>query len=272
MRKQITDVPLTYLIQIFDMLFKEEKNIKLAVHPKLAVEMAFIRISQIQPALSLDTLVEKIDLLQKGIAETAFSNIGKIESQSSKATMIISGQEDVVDNSSFSSENQMPRLENLSMAEDKDKKITSLNSPENKSIDIASPHGSQAMAREESIENSWEKILDGLSRQYPILAACFTESKVSETNSNQIVIEFVTNQFNINYAHREDNQLFLKKTWSDYLGRNIQLSLQDKLAPTGASQEKKREKRQLQDEAINHPLVAKAVKLFNGKIVDIKII
>ncbi|MFP4226996.1 MAG: DNA polymerase III subunit gamma/tau, partial [Desulfobacterales bacterium] len=62
---QVADIPATYLNQILDVLFKEETAVKYSTQPKLALEMAFLRILQIKPALSFDTLIEKLDLLRQ---------------------------------------------------------------------------------------------------------------------------------------------------------------------------------------------------------------
>ncbi len=68
-RDQIKKIPQIYIHQILDILFKEESNIRQSAQPKLAVEMAFIRVIQIQPALAIETLIEKIDVLQKKLTE-----------------------------------------------------------------------------------------------------------------------------------------------------------------------------------------------------------
>lgn len=271
MRHQLSDVSLTYLNQVMDMLFKEEKNIKLSVQPKLALEMAFIRILQIQPALSLDTLIEKMDLLQKGIVDTLATDIGDTKRQSRQFDQSVSGMVDPVSQGN-SLQNQKSDSEDASSGGNNTQAQASLNPREDDISDVVSNDSTKSTEDEEPIENSWGKILEILSRGYPSIAACFAESKASKKSADQIAIEFAANQFNINYALREDNRLLLKKAWSDYFGRDIQVFLVDKLTSTGNAKEKKREKKQLQDEAINHPLVAKAVKLFNGKIVDIKII
>jgi DNA polymerase-3 subunit gamma/tau len=65
MRNQVKDVSAAYLNQIFDLLFKEESTIKFSTQPKLALEMAFIRMFQIKPALPIDVLIDKLDHLKQ---------------------------------------------------------------------------------------------------------------------------------------------------------------------------------------------------------------
>ena len=53
------------LNQIFDLLFKEEASIRLSAQPKLALEMALIRMLQSKPALPIDVLIDKLDILRE---------------------------------------------------------------------------------------------------------------------------------------------------------------------------------------------------------------
>ncbi len=69
MAEQIKGVSDIYLSQILDILFKEEVTINYSVQPKLALEMIFVRMFQAKPVLPIDLLIEKIDLLRKGVEE-----------------------------------------------------------------------------------------------------------------------------------------------------------------------------------------------------------
>ncbi len=69
MSEQVKNVPHTFLLQILDMLFKEESNIRFSSDPKLAMEIAFIRLFATKPALPIDVLIEKLDDLKKGVYE-----------------------------------------------------------------------------------------------------------------------------------------------------------------------------------------------------------
>ena len=51
------------------MLFQAEPAIKLSSQPKLALEMVFLKLFQSAPALPIQTLIERLDQLQKNIGE-----------------------------------------------------------------------------------------------------------------------------------------------------------------------------------------------------------
>ena len=62
---QAKSISTAALNQFFDLLFKEEASIKFSAHPKLALEMVLIRMLQSKPALPIDVLIDKLDLLRE---------------------------------------------------------------------------------------------------------------------------------------------------------------------------------------------------------------
>jgi DNA polymerase-3 subunit gamma/tau len=70
LKSQVADVPQSYLLQIFDQLFRAEPAIKMSSQPKLALEMIFLKLFQTAPALPIDTLIGKLDQLRSSISET----------------------------------------------------------------------------------------------------------------------------------------------------------------------------------------------------------
>ena len=85
-------------------------------------------------------------------------------------------------------------------------------------------------------------------------------------------IRFKANKFNINFANRDDHQALIQKTCSLYFSDDIQVTLSGKVAASRNGTTKKHNTKKLEKETLNHPLVADAMKIFNGKIVEIKIL
>ncbi|MBW2645586.1 MAG: DNA polymerase III subunit gamma/tau [Deltaproteobacteria bacterium] len=65
MKKEVEGLSLETINQLFQSLFKEESSVRLALQPKLAVEMALISLAQLKPVVSVETIIEKLDMLQK---------------------------------------------------------------------------------------------------------------------------------------------------------------------------------------------------------------
>lgn len=79
MKQQVESVSVSVLNHIFDMLFSEEAVIRYSSLPRFALEIIFFRIIQTRPALPIDELIEKIDLLRKEIHDP--DRAGIIEKQ-----------------------------------------------------------------------------------------------------------------------------------------------------------------------------------------------
>ncbi|MFZ5572034.1 MAG: DNA polymerase III subunit gamma/tau [Thermodesulfobacteriota bacterium] len=71
MRQQARRVSEIHLSQMLDNMLKEEAFVKLSSQPKLALEMTLIKTLQSRPALSIETLIEKIDTLRREFHEGA---------------------------------------------------------------------------------------------------------------------------------------------------------------------------------------------------------
>ncbi|MBS0013450.1 MAG: DNA polymerase III subunit gamma/tau, partial [Desulfobacterales bacterium] len=64
MAKQVEPVSEPYLSQIVNTLFSDEWRIRQSISPRHALEMTFFKLLQIRPAMSMDTLIEKLDQLR----------------------------------------------------------------------------------------------------------------------------------------------------------------------------------------------------------------
>lgn len=264
LRDQVKPFSSTHINQILDILFKEDYTIRQSSRPKLAMEMAFIRAIQVPPALSIDTLIEKIDALQKGFGQTPSDNAGLQPSNVTDPVNRMPGPMPSVEKSipdyptaSFEkqphphevNENQPPAAINT----DPTDQLRYMNVPG------------------ESLAASWEKILKNLAGENPALSACFADSQLIQAGENQLKVQFSTNQFNINYAGRTTSQAIIQKTCSQYFGNDIEVSLAGTV-PAAASANRNQNARLLENETLGHPLVEAAMKIFNGKIVEIKIL
>ena len=67
MQQQAQRFPQTSLHQILEILFREEPAVRLSPQPKLALEMAFFRVLQAPPALSINTLIQKLEDLRREV-------------------------------------------------------------------------------------------------------------------------------------------------------------------------------------------------------------
>ncbi len=226
------------LSHIFDMLFKAEPSIRLSPQPKLALEMTLIRLLQAKPALSIDVLIDKLDALRQEVsaAEPVSKNVGE-HSTAEPAVQSSPGGSKAKREGSGSAEG--------------------LYAPATESTGKA--------------DQMWIQICEIVSQKNPSLAANLVKCKLTNTAEGSIEIDVPDNGFTINMIQRDKNMAILKQVCTAVFGHdpNIRLSISTSM---GDHTQKKKKDKQLKQEAISHPLVADAIEIFDGKLVDVKVL
>ncbi|MFC1813868.1 DNA polymerase III subunit gamma/tau [Thermodesulfobacteriota bacterium] len=223
---QVKEVSPAYLTQVFDILFKEESAMRFSSQPKLALEMIFIRLFQVKPALPIDELIEKLDDLRKNISETPESY-----ADTEKRTVKSTGTAETV-------------------------KPFCQPPPE---------HGKDP-------DRVWGNLFSIISEKHPSLAANLKNATLTKLTDQSIEIEVNGNGFNINIVRRSESVNIIEKVCNEFFGKKMELVIKTKTIEDDKSRHKKTRAGRSKQEALNHPLVADAVEIFNGKIVDVKIL
>ena len=226
------------LSHIFDMLFKAEPSIRLSPRPKLALEMTLIRLLQAKPALSIDVLIDKLDALRQEVsaAEPVSKNVGE-HPTAEPAVQSSPGGSKAKREGSWSAEGvYAPATESTGKA-----------------------------------DQMWQQICEIVSQKNPSLAANLVKCKLTNTAEGSIEIDVPDNGFTINMIQRDKNMAILKQVCTAVFGHdpNIRLSISTSM---GDHTQKKKKDKQLKQEAISHPLVADAIEIFDGKLVDVKVL
>jgi len=223
---QVKEISPAYLTQVFDILFKEEAAIRFSSQPKLAMEMIFIRLFQVKPALPIDELIEKLDDLRKNISETP----GRYEDTEKRAVESSGAAETV--------------------------KTFTQTVPD---------HG-------KDFDRVWKSLFSVLSEKHPSLAANLKNATLTELTDQGIEIEVNGNGFNINIVRRSESVDIIKKVCNDFFGKKMELVIKTKTVAEDKSRQKKTSSDRSKQEALSHPLVTDAVEIFNGRVVDVKIL
>ena len=260
-QEQTADIPPTYLNQILDVLFKEEAAVKYSSQPKLALEMAFLRILQIKPALSLDTLIEKLDLLRQEVCKG-----GGAVTPSETVSPSPRGEGRKTDPAPAKPSQPTAKSREIKTAE-----AGALeNAPPKESDSEEEPAPEQAP---ETPDEHWQCILKTLSDKQPSLAACLTESRLKSVSDNQVEIEMPPNQFHMNWVSRDKSRQILEKICTRHFKKKVDVCIVSQASQPAASRKTdKKEAHRLKQEALNHPMVEAAMKLFQGQIIDVKIL
>ncbi len=238
MQDQVQDISESYLNQIFDLLFKEEASIRLSAQPKLALEIAFIRLSQIKPALPIDLLIEKLDDLKKNLPAIP-------------ANYAVAENEDAL--KYYSKEPQ------------------GISEEPTDSTELKESCSSSSYDPDDNLEITWNKLLDIFSKNHPALAANLAKCSLKKLTKQNIEIEVHGNGYNINMIKRDKNVAVIKEICSKFFGEKMNLTIKAGNKQNSEKKQGENQNNNLKQKALSHPLVTDVIEIFNGKVVDVKI-
>ncbi|MGM0451794.1 MAG: DNA polymerase III subunit gamma/tau [Thermodesulfobacteriota bacterium] len=298
MAQQAESVTEPYVNQVLNTLFADEWQIKQSVSPKIAMEMTFFKLVQIQPALSLDTLIEKLDQLKSGVAPTAAAakdEGGSVppapgtdapaspaadsadNAQTRQVTSKPAGNAPIEDcppepapppEPEMSAEATAEKAANHRLPDTEPapvQKASPAQAPE-----AASPADEPAAAADDPAA-AWQALRSWVCEKSPALGACLADGMLESITGDRIDIRVRSDSANVNFLSREKSVKNLETLCGQYFGKPMQVSVG--IEQTGAAAgNRKKEEKQLKEETLNHPMVDAAIKTFNGRIVDIKIL
>ncbi|UCE54260.1 MAG: DNA polymerase III subunit gamma/tau [Desulfobacterales bacterium] len=245
--EQSKPVSVAVLNQIFDLLFRDESSIRLAVQPKLALEMSLIRMFQFKPALPIDDLIDKLDYLRQEIASNLQPSDGLTPEKEAEDIRLESER--------YGARNDQKRSFNTGRG------FPEVRATLNVSTDVI----------QANLDDIWNTIYEHISQKNPSLAVNLTKCSLKNVSENRLEIEVVGNGFTINMVQREKNMAFLKRICTEYFGKEKQIFITTKIDPSEDNQKKNTKDTHLKQKALSHPLIADAIDIFNGKLIDVKI-
>ena len=243
MMAQTNTVSASVLNQILDDLFREEASIRLATDTKLALEMAFIRLDQIKPALPIDELIDKLDLLRQEIHNQPSDGLpaqtpGQGTAISARGAKTDDPQPDALPN----------------------QRQTAAEVP------------SAGSDRASDLTATWRQLYDIICKENPPLGASLTKCRLKRVSADAVEIEVLDNGFTLKLLEREKNKDTLNRVCTAYWGAEKTVVLRTATKPDAESPKKKSQNEQrLKQKALSHPLVADAIEIFDGKLIDVKL-
>ena len=242
LREQVQDLSAGALNQVFNMLYREDVLVRLSAQPRLAVEMVLMQICQIKPTLPMDELIESVEALRQ--------------------TMIATGGGLAV---------------SVATADAPEKTGASGAKPEGYAAsrqDSGPPHNTPMAipSDEKERETAWARIVDMLGTDLPALAANLQQSSLVAADERIIEIEVNGNEFSINRVRRRESIQAIGRMVQELFGRPLEIVVHGKSADPAVRQKKKVHEDQLKQQALSHPMVSEVIELFQGKVVDVKIL
>lgn len=204
--------------------------------PRLALEMAFIRLDQIKPALPIDVLIDKLDLLRQEIHNSPGDGLAEQKSDL-KPGPFVPGQ-------------QM----------------------EDEQLDAKPKRQADADDTLDDLVFTWSRLCEIISQKNPSLGASLSKCRLKQISHDHIEIEVRDNGFTLNMLQREKNLTVLKKVSKAYFGEEKDIMLTPPAERNDQGPKKKSQNNHLvKQKALDHPLVSDAIEIFSGKLIDVKI-
>jgi DNA polymerase-3 subunit gamma/tau len=254
MQRQAQRFPQTSLHQILEILFREEPAVRLSPQPKLAIEMAFFRVLQAQPALSIATLIQKLEDLRR--------EVGGPPSPSGPPP------------------GKRPQPTPAALAPPLSEGQGGRDAPRSVPADTPPPVSGTGRAMAETRDAAWQRVIDIIARQQPSLVANLKKCSLRGTEPGHLEIVPPANSYASGMLRRDKHLALLKKVCADVFGAAMEIVIAEAAAGAAGSglgdgmnsQEKRERNHTLVQQALNHPLIADAIEIFNGKLVDVQIL
>jgi len=250
MANQVKDISEVYLNQVFNILFNEETTIRFSAQPKLALEMAFIKMFQIKPTLSIDELIDKLDTLRHETGPIQGKEL--FEAQSRYGS----------DKSKITQDKPKYKNDNLPDIPDRQPDIKG----------TQSQAGAATISDlSQDLDATWNRLFEIISKNHPSLAANLAKCTLKNLTDQSLEIEVNGNFFNAQMVRRKKNMSILKNICKDFFSKKMEIIITEKLDSHNTKDKKDRDNH-LKKQALSHPLINDAIEIFNGDVVDVKLI
>ena len=239
LKRQVGDVSESDLLQILDLLFQAEPAVKLSIHPKLAVEMVFLKYFQTPPALSIDQLIEGLDQLRgDAVLQPSIRNVSDFPDNLSR------------NNVSIQNDTQSDEVR------------------QDSATAILTPAGTISSLALDG-ETLWSKVQAQVVEQRPSLAGFLAKSQFKSYQNNKLEIEVYGNEFILKSIQKHLG--FLEQIASSVQGCSQKVLLTANIQDAVEKEEQKKKTDELKRQTLSHPMVAEAINLFDGKVIDVKL-
>jgi DNA polymerase-3 subunit gamma/tau len=232
---------------IWEALFAEEATIRLASQPRLALEMVLIRICRIPAALSIETLIERLDSLRREIGDI--------------------GPDQPSDHPGLSPAGIESANDTAQSGEANDSRVLPKQTPSAPDEPARAPAGPSS-----DPDVLWQQLIEMFVPQNPSLAANLKKCRLAAVDDDSLEIEIKGNSVVQSMIQRDKTRADLGAAFKRLLGteKKLVLKIADK-ERSGAQKKKQQDEADLKKQALNHPLIGDAIEIFSGTLVDVKL-
>ena len=244
MQDQAGRIPKFMLEHVLDILFREEAAIRFSLQPKLALEMVFFKVLQTRAVLSIDTLITKLDDLRRevqgaGAVPPPLTREQPRETSGAQGTPIARSGRDRSDPPAPPQAARRP----------------------------AGPVSTPAA----DMEAAWQQVVELVACTQPSLAATLKRCCIKRGGAERVEIVASANSFVGATLKRDKHMAILRKACAEIFGGTPEVVVAAGEECSVSTHERRDRNQARVQETLNHPVVADAIEIFNGKLVDVTI-
>ena len=237
MTEQARACPKATIEHVLDTLFREEPAVRLSPHPKLAFEMAFFRVLRVRPALSIDVLIAKLDDLRREVRLGDVAPAGR------------AGAARAVSPAAAASPPLRP-------------------APASPPAPDAVPEAPVPAPVDPA--GRWQLVCEEVSRAQPNLGANLKRCCLKVGSAERVEIGAAT-AYVASLLRRDKNLALLRTLCARVFGGTPEIVVTEDGGCTPPAEGRREHHHAVVQEALNHPVVAEAIDIFDGKLVDVQI-
>jgi DNA polymerase-3 subunit gamma/tau len=244
MQDQAGRTPRPILEHALDILFREEAAIRFSLQPKLALEMVFFRVLQTRAVLSIDTLITKLEDLRREVQGAADVSLPSTR-----------GQPKVDSGGQESPNARLGRARSDPPA------------PEQAAFRAACRDSKPAA----DADAAWQQVVGLVAGIQPSLAATLKRCCLKHGGKERVEIIASGNSFVGATLKRDKHMAILRKACAEIFGGAPEVVVAAGEDCSASTHERRDRNQARVKETLNHPVVADAIEIFNGKLVDVTI-
>lgn len=247
MQLQVASQSISHLEQMLDFFAREETAVRLSTQPKLAMEMALVRLARLKPVLSIDTLIERLDVLRQELSQRPLAKSDAV----------------------FGDTLVAPEPDDAGAVMEEKAAYPKVTDPVG--VEAPGPTAAKKNPQRKPTE-TWQAVLSEISKNHQSLAPNFLNSKLLRIDGKHLEIEVNGTPFNLSRVRLSKNMELLKAVCGKVVGSDVEIRIIEKLSETEDTTAVKMKENQMRAEAMGHPIVNDVMEVLDAKIVDVKIL
>ena len=305
MSRQIENVPAAHISQLFDALFREEPSIRYSAQPKMALEMALVRMCQLKPALSVDELIERLGQIKDALdSGTAINVVSEIRTAPASPSTVVPAsvapdaepttaaaepvdvaqtQRPVEPTSDEATPGKPSPDETQPVADEPKAPPGEIPHAEQPVAEAPEPGGSETVAEQcpeeapapqeidfgQDSDAAWNRLVEKIAEKNGLLGAMLSKSRLIEIDRTRIVLEAGDNGFQ--YKKVAQSVEAIQMACVELFGGAPEIAVNANENQNTDFRDRIDRENRLKEEALSHPLVDEALRIFNGEVVQINI-